>query len=245
MSEIGDVHNLPLEDRPDADLKLKRPWLLLHSPRTETPNWAFAYGSTQPTEARLDAVPLPLAWTRASTRRLEPGTFYPARVRTAAPEVAGTCIGRTEGATDRIRSAFRAALGIGTGPGRQNAPGEPERGRVVRLTRAFGSYLDGARFAVLVTTDQYARTRRYQLLIPVYDLAEIEPEDGDVQSDAAWVRALPGAMETAILAVPSLLTGSEERRPFRPGQIIALTRVTVDAETLRQIDAALVAAFDL
>lgn len=42
MSQIGSVHRLPPEERPDADVKLERPWLLLHTPRSETPAWAFA-----------------------------------------------------------------------------------------------------------------------------------------------------------------------------------------------------------
>ncbi|HEX8276518.1 MAG TPA: hypothetical protein VF615_28010 [Longimicrobiaceae bacterium] len=52
-------------------------------------------------------------------------------------------------------------------------------------------------------------------------------------------------MTRAILAVPGLFTGSEHHRPFEPGQIAALTRVTVDEETLRNIDQALVANFSL
>ena len=245
MSTIGDVHNLPLEERPDADVKLERPWLLLHTPRAETPNWAFAYGSTQPTEADLAAVPLPLAWTRASTRSLERSRFYPARLRTPVSEDTGTHAGHAAGAAARIRSAFRDALGIGAGPGKRAAPDVPERGRVVRLTPATEYDLDGARFAVLVTPDAYARVRRYQHLIPVYDSAEVEPQDGEIESDATWVRELPGTMTTAILAVPGLFTGSERRRPFNPGQIAGLTAVTVDAETLGRIDEALIANFDL
>jgi len=245
MSQIGDVHTLPLEDRPDADVKLDRPWLLLHTPRTKTPSWAFAYGSTQPTELDLGAAPLKLAWTRGRPRRLESSRFYPVRLRTPVPGDAGTRVGRADGAETRIRSAFRDALGIGQGPGQRTGPGEPERGRVVRLTREVETALDGARFAIVLTPDAYARIRRYQQLIPVYDSAEVEPQDGEIESRAAWVRALPGTMETAILAVPGLFTGSEPRRPFSPGQIAGLTRVTVDAETLRRIDAGLVENFDL
>jgi hypothetical protein len=234
-----------LEERPDADSKLERPWLLLHTPRTETPSWAFAYGSTQPTETALTAVPLTLTWTRASTRRLERSSFYPARLRTPLPREAGRRVGQSEGAEARIRSAFRQALGIGTGPGRRTAPDEPERGRVVRLTGEAESHLDGSRFAVLVTPDEYARVRRYQQPVPIYDSAEVEPQEGEIESDAAWVQSLPGTMATAILAVPGLFTGSEQQRPFNPGQIAGLTAVTVDADTLRRIDEALVANFDL
>jgi hypothetical protein len=52
-------------------------------------------------------------------------------------------------------------------------------------------------------------------------------------------------MSTAILAVPGLFTGSEYRRPFNLGQIAGLTTVTVDGDTLRRIDEALVDIFDL
>jgi len=67
-------------------------------------------------------------------------------------------------------------LGIGTGAGRRTSPHEPGRGRVVRLTAATERSLDGARFAVLVTDDAYARVRRYQQLIPLYDSGEVEPQ---------------------------------------------------------------------
>lgn len=245
MSRIGDVHRLPPEERPDADVKVERPWLLLHTPRSETPTWAFAYGSTQVTETALQAEPLPLAWTRASTARLERSNFYPVRLRTPPADDTGCRVGHVAGADARIQSAFRGALGIGAGPGRRPAGGEPERGRVVRLTRETESDLDGARFAVLVTPDAYARVRRYQQLIPIYDSDEVEPQDGEIESGAAWVRALSGGMSTAILAVPGLFTGSEHRRPFTPGQIAGFTSVTVDAGTLCCIDQALAACFDL
>lgn len=245
MSRIGAVHELPPEDRPDADRKLTRPWLLLHTPSAETPNWAFAYGSTQPTEAALGANPLTLAWTRTSTRRLERSTFYPARLRTPADSEAGTHVGQADGSDARIRAAFRHALGIGSGPGQRTAPDKPERGRVVRLTNETTSHLDGARFALTVTPDQYARVRRYQQIIPIYDSAEIEPQPGDIELHAEWVQLLPGTMRTAILAVPSIFTASEHHRPFNPGHIAGLTTVTVDTDTLHRIDEALVHTFNL
>ncbi|HET7464543.1 MAG TPA: hypothetical protein VFJ82_25005 [Longimicrobium sp.] len=116
---------------------------------------------------------------------------------------------------------------------------------MVRLTREAEWDLDGARFAVVVTPDGYARVRRYQQLIPIYDSGAVEPQEGEIESSAAWVRALPGRMSVAILSVPGLFTGSEQRRPFTPGQIAGLTPVTVDEDTLRRIDGALVACFAL
>lgn len=245
MSRAGDVHNLPLEDRLDADLKIARPWLLLHSPREETPNWAFAYGSTRQTEENLGAAPLKLSWTRASTRDLARSAFFPARLRTPVPDDCGACIGKADGAESRIRSAFRNALGIGEEPGAQAVSEKPERGRVIRLTHETEAQLDGARFAVVVTPSVYARTRRYQQLIPIYDSDEVEPQNGEIESDADWVRELPGTMTTAILAVPGLFTGSERRKPFNPGQIAGLTSVVVDADTLRRIDEELIKNFAL
>jgi hypothetical protein len=244
VSRIGDVHNLPIEARPDADVKRERPWLLLHTPRTESPSWAFAYGSTQTTEIALGATPLALAWTRARTGRVERSNFFPARLRTPPADDVGCRIGGAAGGA-RIRAAFRSALGIGTGAGKRLAMNAPERGRVVRLTRAAELDLDGARFAVLLTPDGYARERRYQHLVPIYDSDEVEPQDGEIESDAAWVGALPGTMRRAILSIPALFTGSEQRRPFSPGHIIALTTVTLDPATLRHVDDALVDAFGL
>jgi hypothetical protein len=244
MSQIGDVHRLPPEERPDADVKLERPWLLLHTPRSETPTWAFAYGSTQVTETALQANPLPLAWTRARTGRLERSNFYPVRLRTSPAGDTGTRVGNVSGGDACIRSAFRDALGIGTGFGRRIAPSQPGRGRVARLTRETERNLDGARFAVVVTPDDYARVRRYQQLIPIFDSAEVEPQEGEIESAGVWVAALPGTMTTAIIAVPGLFTGSEQRRPFTPGHIAGFTAVTVDDGTLRRIDEELVACFD-
>lgn len=138
MSQIGDVHRLPLEARPDADLKMERPWLLLHTPSTDTPSWAFAYGSTQTTESALHATVLPLAWTRASTGRLERTRFYPARLRTLVDGETGGMIGRTAGADERIRSAFR---GVGDRH-RRGAPNVAARARAGARRPADGG--DGA-----------------------------------------------------------------------------------------------------
>lgn len=52
-------------------------------------------------------------------------------------------------------------------------------------------------------------------------------------------------MTAAIVAVPGSFTGSEDRRPFRPGQIAGFTDVSVDDGTLDRIDAALIASFGL
>jgi len=66
-----------------------------------------------------------------------------------------------------------------------------------------------------------------------------------VETDAGWVARLPGPMTAAIVAVPGSFTGSEDRRPFRPGQIAGFTDVSVDDGTLDRIDAALIASFGL
>jgi hypothetical protein len=38
----------------------------------------------------------------------------------------------------------------------------------------------GARFAVLVTHPEYARRRRHQILLPIYDAAEVDLMDGEL-----------------------------------------------------------------
>jgi hypothetical protein len=244
MGRVGDVHELPLEDRPNADLKLHRPWLLLHTPGVETPRWAFAYGTTQATEAALGADPPVLPWKR-TTGRHERSNFHPSRLRTPFGEDAGSRAGFAVVPAERIAEAFRAALGVGEGVRWRGDPREMGRGRIVRLTQAVAADTDGARFAVVATAHQYAVTRRYQHLVPIYDADQVEAEPGELETDAPWVVALPGSMRRAILAVPQLFTGSEEHRPFVPGHIAALTSVAVDCATMCELEATLVRLYRL
>jgi hypothetical protein len=244
VGRIGHIHNLPREDRPDADPKLRRPWLLLHTPSDGTPHWAFAYGTTQGTEGDLNADPLPLRWTRTSGER-EATDFYPARLRTPAPEETGTRVGSARARPAEIQHAFRAALGIGGGVGWTGDPGEPGRGLVVRLSPSAQVLNDGARYAVIVTPQTYALERRFQQLVPIYDPAATLPEDGEIVIEAEWTQRLPLPLARAIIAVPSLFTGSEEHKPFVPGHITAFTPVAVDEPTMDRIDEALAAHFGL
>jgi hypothetical protein len=124
-------------------------------------------------------------------------------------------------------------------------PAEAGRGRIVRLSRSAQLLNDGARYAVIVTPNRYALQRRFQQLIPIYDAAEVQPEHGEVVVRAPWTRVLPTPIHLAILAIPSLFTGSEEHQPFVPGHIAAFTRVGVDASTMERIEAALTARFGL
>jgi hypothetical protein len=244
MGGIGDVHTLPLEDRDDADLKLKRPWLLLHTPAPDTPTLAFAYGTTQATERQFDATPLATEWTRTSGKR-EHTDFYPARLRTPPPWGAGVRVGHTPQHV-RIRAAFRSSLGIGEGVRWRGDGGHVGRGRIVRLSAAAQRRHDDARYAVIVTRHEYARSRRYQHLLPIYDLGEILPEAGDVVSRADWTRRLPDAMpEGAIVAIGGLFTGSETYRPFVPGPIAGYTSQALDAATMTEVERALGAMYDL
>jgi hypothetical protein len=244
MGGIGDVHVLPLEDRDDADLKLNRPWLLLHTPAPDTPTLAFAYGTTQATEQRLDATPLTTEWMRTSGRR-ERTHFHPARLRTPPPWGAGARVGHAPQHV-RIRAAFRAALGIGEGVRWRGEADDAGRGRIVRLSATARRRHDDARYAVIVTRHEYAHTRRYQHLLPIYDFGEILPEAGDVVSRADWTRRLPDAMpEGAIVAIGGLFTGSETYRPFVPGPIAAYTRQALDAATMAEVERALGAMYDL
>jgi hypothetical protein len=244
MARIGDVHTLPLEDRDDVDLKLKRPWLLLHTPTPDTPTLAFAYGTTQVTEQLLAATPLTTAWTRTSGRS-EQTHFHPARLRTPPPWGAGVRVGHAPQHL-RIRAAFRSALGIGEGVRWRGDSGEVGRGRIVRLSATARRRHDDAEYAVIVTRHEYARTRRYQHLLPIYDLGEILPEAGDVVSRADWTRRLPSAMpEGAIVAIGGLFTGSETYRPFVPGPIAGYTRHALDAATMTEVERALGAMYDL
>jgi hypothetical protein len=244
MGSIGDVHALPLDVRDDADLKVKRPWLLLHTPTPETPTLAFAYGTTQATEQRLGAVPLITEWRRTSGRQEHTG-FYPARLRTPPPWEAGVLVGHAPQHV-RIRAAFRSALGMGEGVRWRGDSDVVGRGRIVRLSASAQRSHDDARYAVIVTRHEYARTRRYQHLLPIYDLREILPEAGDVVSRADWTRRLPDAMPAgAIVAIGGLFTGSETSRPFVPGPIAGYTRQSLDTATMDEVDCALVAMYDL
>lgn len=146
----------------------------------------------------------------------------------------------------RIRAAFRSALGIGEGVRWGGDREEVGRGRIVRLSATARRRHDDARYAVIVTPHQYARTRRYQHLLPIYDFGEIHPEAGDIVSRADWTRRLPDPMpEGAIVAIGGLFTGSETYRPFVPGPIADYTRQALDAATITEVERALGSLFDL
>jgi hypothetical protein len=242
MSRIGDVHNLPAEEHPDADRKPGRPWLLVHTPDDTATHRVFAYGTTRDTEAVEGATPLHLRWRRLSGEFAE-SRFFTVRVRSEVPEGAGNRVGHARGHGDEIRAALSADLGIGTGVGRGQA-GSIERGQVVALHSLVRERI-GARCAIIVTRPAYAALRRYQLLVPVYDAADVDVLEGEITSTAPWAGMLPGAPAEVVVAVPSLFSECESGRPRRPGGIVGVAQARLDPASMRAVDDALRVYFDL
>jgi hypothetical protein len=241
MNRAGDIHNLPVEEHPDPDRKPGRPWLLVHTPG-DAKRRVLAYGTTQDTEAAEGATALDIRWRRLSGSFTE-SRFFIARLRNHDPAEIAERVGHARGYTEEIRASFAAALGIGSGVG-PGAAGSIERGQVVALHSVIRERI-GARWAVLVTEPEYARRRRHQILLPVYDAEDVDLMDGEISSRAAWVAALPGAPSEAILSVPSIISECEAGRPRRPGGIIGVVRSRLNAASMREVDAALTAYFGL
>jgi len=241
MSRTGDIHNLAAEEHPDPDRKLGRPWLLVHTPG-DARRRVLAYGTTQDTEAVEGATALDISWRRLSGISTE-SRFFTARLRNHDPAEIGERVGHARAYGKDIRASFAAAVGIGTGVG-AGAAGSIERGQVVALHSIIRERI-GARWAALVTRPDYARRRRHQIVVPVYDAEEVDMMDGEISSRAAWVSALPGAPAKAVLSVPSIFSECETGRPRRPRGIVGVVRSRLDAASMREVDGALTAYFGL
>lgn len=241
MSRVGDIHNLPVEEHPDADRKPGRPWLLAHTP-ADAKRCVLAYGTTKDTEEVEGATALDIRWRRLSGS-FTGSRFYTARLRNHDPGEIGERVGYAREYAGQIRASLRAALGIGSGVGVGPA-GSIERGQIVSLHSIVRERI-GARFAIIVTRPEYLRLRRYQLLVPVYDAGEVDLMSGEITSAAAWVAALPGAPAEVILAIPSLFSDCESGRPRRPGGIVGVVRSRLDAASMREVEDALTAYYGL
>jgi mRNA-degrading endonuclease toxin of MazEF toxin-antitoxin module len=241
MSRIGDIHNLPREEHPDPDRKPGRPWLLAHTPG-DAKRCVLAYGTTQDTEEVEGATALDIRWRRLSGS-FTGSRFFTARLRNHDPAEIGERVGYAREYAGEIRASFGAALGIGAGVGAGPA-GSIERGQIVSLHSIIRERI-GARWAVLVTRPEYARRRRHQVLVPVYDARDVDRMDGEISSTAGWVAALPGAPAEAVLAIPSIFSECESGRPRRPGGIVGVVPSRLDAASMREVDDALTTYFGL
>jgi len=242
MTRTGDIYNLPTEAHPDADRKPGRPWLLVHTPAEEAVRWVFAYGTTQNTEEVEGARALDIQWRRLSGQVAE-SRFFTVRLRSETPDAAGDRVGHAWARSDDIRATLSAALGIGTGVG-TGGIGSIERGQVIALHPRVRERI-GARYAILVTRPDYATLRRHQLLVPIYDAEDVDLQDGEITSTAAWVAALPGAPAEIVLAVPSLFSECESGKPRSPGGIAGIVRARLDLVSIAALDDALCGYFGL
>lgn len=241
MSRRGDVHNLAIEEHPDADRKTGRPWLLVHTPAESAMLMTFAYGTTQATEVAEGAVPLDVRWRRLSGPITE-SRFFTVRLRSESPEAAGERVGHARDHGVAIGAALSADLGIGTGVG-TGAVGTIQRGQVIGLHSLVRERI-GAAWAIVVTRPEYAALRRYQLLVPLYRADDVDLMAGEITSSAPWVRSLPGEPERVVIAVPALFSECESG-PRLPGGIVGVTRARADPGSMAEIDAALARYFGL
>ncbi|HEU0052280.1 MAG TPA: hypothetical protein VFQ39_03840 [Longimicrobium sp.] len=157
------------------------------------------------------------------------------------------------------RDAVRDALGIGTGLPTPETPGSV-RGRLARITPEVGRRA-GFEFAVVLTAHSYSAQRRFQVVAPVVDLAELlyedesvedfDPEPGDILPGThRWCSVFPHDWATPLIDTIRLVTLSEawtqskRRERWLPGQLRVLG-IGIDAETLAAVEGAIAERFGL
>jgi hypothetical protein len=236
----GEVWFLSPQAHEGGDDKPRRHVLLTSCQEEES--GVLAYASTKPTEAIFGAAFLavePAISPRAGFSR--PTRIYPARLVLAASEDLLRMTGRLDLELPQLRSVLRHALGIGTGTVPSDGRSEQSswRGKVVRLTSAAQGAI-GYKFALVLTEHRYSSHRRYQLVVPVGNRAEMETLDDDlVATGQDWLRVLDMESTGAILAV------AEVQSLFHRDEIEGWTGAVIDDQTLNELEAALERLFEL
>jgi hypothetical protein len=137
-----------------------------------------------------------------------------------------------------VREVVKAAIGCGTGEHWNYKPpygGAPSwRGKIVQLRGTARKELDTP-FAVILTEHEYSASKRWQVLVPLYDEAEFEPTHADtgVRIARPWVSSLLDRPNGALLTWGSLV-----RSLWHDRQLIGEpTRHTVERRDLALIEA--------
>lgn len=236
----GEVYVLPPEVGGDPK---ERRHILLTTCGKEDRICTLAYCSTSNLEASYGApyYLLDPHKTRYTGSGFDQATYvYPSCLNIAGVEDLRDHCGRVVDDMVPIRDCLRSALGLGTGTatGTGRAAGSM-RGQLVRVVDRLGESFDTP-YAVVVTHPAYSHTRRYQLIIPIYDAEEIEPHDHDVEVESVqWLEAAGFPFTSAVLAVAFI------QYAFHPTQIADQFGVTIDEPTMNQVDSALEYRFGL
>jgi mRNA-degrading endonuclease toxin of MazEF toxin-antitoxin module len=241
----GEVYALPADPASGHD-KDGRPHIVLTKPEPLGRTITLVYCSKEDTEARVRPAPPCLVVEKASHTASLAGfrhrTFiYPTRLVMAteadvAPEAK---IGVIPDLLTELRdTVLPKALGIGKGTTRSAGPaaGSP-RGSVVQLTQ-LGIDDVGAQYALVVVDPAYGRAGFFWNVIPIYNRANLRPEDPDlpVSGELDWVRDLKG-IDDALLMVRLIRAVHKPDYVYRP-------LLGADAETMQRVDRALLRHFE-
>jgi hypothetical protein len=232
----GEVHFLPPEESPGGDPKSRR-HVLLTDCHTDDVIATVAYCSTRASEAARGAKYhlIDPAKTRYKGTGFDRPTFiYLARlISILGEELVDDPAGRLIDDMVPMRERLGEALGLGTGTGAEGTALGSLRGQIVTLAPELADGVD-TNLALVLTEPQYSRERRYQIIVPMYDVAEFEENDLDVVvSSAPWLLKLGCGYSVGMLAVPLVQTA------FHPEDVVDLTGVVVDSVTIHQVDEAL------
>ncbi|HET7232451.1 MAG TPA: hypothetical protein VFJ16_20755 [Longimicrobium sp.] len=237
----GQVWFLPPEFEAGGDSK-RRPHLLLTT-CDEDDNGVFSYGSTKPTEALFGAAFLivdPAASADPQTGFTRPTYIYPSRLVAVAPVDFGRLAGRLTHHLPQVRELLATALGLGSGTTVGfGAASFSWRGRVVLLSVGVSDSL-GYRYGIVLTEATYSRSQRYQIIVPMDDLAHFQAEPGDiVRADLSWLSMVDPEMTAVLIGV------ADVQSVFHPVDIERWTGAVVDDGTLNDIEEALKKLFEL
>jgi hypothetical protein len=239
--EPGEVWLLPPAAEEGGDPKVRR-HVLLTSRADSGGVGTLAYASTSVTEARFGAAHLFVDPAVSRSPRLgfaRPSYVYPSRLSLAYTADLLRITGRITDEMPLLWMALRQALGM-AGAGTRAPLAAPNwRGRVIRLTSGVSASI-GCEHGIVVTEPAYSSRERYQIIVPVVDSGEFEPEPGDVEiTEGDWLRAVAPSARGLVAAVP------DAQSVFHPLEIDGWTGATGDDGTMRRIDEALVRLFGL
>lgn len=236
----GEVWFLPPEADEGGDDKPRRHVLLTSFEEDE--GGILAYASTQLTEAAFGATYLPIDPALAANHRAgftKLTRIYPSRLVPAAAEDFLRKTGEIRAELPRLRLLLQVALGIGTGTALDGTPCASWRGMVVRLSLA-RRRSTGYEFGIVLTEHHYSARRRYQIIVPMENLAEFQSVDGDVViTDRLWCRTVSPAIAGAILVVGDI------QSVFHPTDIESWTGATVEGSRLAELETAIMRMFAL
>jgi hypothetical protein len=229
----GEVYLLPPE--PDDGDPKYRLHVLLTDCDTDNAICTLAFCSTQATEAQFGAsnhLVDPSQSRYGGTGFSEATYVYVSRLIARYAGDLTTMKGRLVDDMALIRDELRAALGLQTGTALEGKAKGSLRGQVVVLSEAYTDDI-GTEYAIILTSPRYARERSYQIVVPVYD-DSVEPEAHDVQAEGGeWLKSAGVPYDPVIIAVPFV------QSVYQPTDIAQLTGVTVDTNTISEIEDAL------